>query len=256
MITKYPVRIVSLMIIIFFVCTNVGISQSVILGLKGGLSIPNLKGGGTPQSEGYTSRLAPNFGIFANIPFDSKFSLQGEILFSGQGGKREGMQPIGGGMDELPVPIGLDLYASFNNETIINYLEFPVLARYSFIGTDNGFDVYIEGGAYLGVLLDATVHTEGESMIYLDSEGNVPIEIGGNPLPPQNFENETNITDKINDANFGITGGIGTTYNFSGQQLSLELKGVYGFIPIQADEKNGSNNTGALYVTLGYGIRL
>ncbi len=87
-------------------------------------------------------------------------------------------------MDELPVPIGLNLYVSFNNEIIINYLEFPVLARYSFIGTDNGFDVYIEGGAYLGVLLDATVHTEGESMIYLDSEGNVPIEIGGNRLPP------------------------------------------------------------------------
>lgn len=256
MTAKNSVRIVSLIFIVLFTYSQNTFSQSVLLGLKGGISIPNLKGGGTPQSEGYTSRLAPNFGLFANIPFTSNFSLQGEILFSGQGGKREGMQPINGGMDELPIPAGLDLYANFDNETIINYLEFPVLARYSFIGTDKGFDFYIEGGAYLGILLNATVHTEGESLIYLDSEGNVPIQIGGYPLPAQNFENETDIVDKLNDANFGITGGVGSTYNFSGQQLSLELKGAYGFIPIQGDEKNGANHTGALYFTLGYGIKL
>ena len=232
-------------------------SQSFLLGVKGGISIPNLKGGGTPQSEGYTSRLAPTFGAFISKDISSHFALQGEVAYSGQGGKRDGMQIIfEENLSGLPVPEGMDLYADFKNETIINYLEIPILACYSFTGNKSVFDIYVNAGPYLGILLNAKVVTKGTSTIYLDKAGNVPLEIGGFPLPAQSFDNESDIADKLNTINVGITGGIGMNYNFSGHQFKLDVRGAYGFIPIQADEENGSNNTGALYITLGYGFNI
>jgi hypothetical protein len=233
------------------------LSQPVLLGLKGGLSIPDLKGGNTPQSEGYVSRLAPTFGVFLNYKLSDHFSLQGEVSYSGQGGKREGMQPIfSENLAGLPVPPDTDLYASFDNTTILNYLEIPVLVCYSFTGNNSGFDVYLDVGPCLSILLNANVNTSGSSRIYLDKDGNLPLEIAGNPLPEQNFDAENDIFDKLNKLNVGITGGIGMDYIFNSQRLRLDLRGVYGFIPIQADEENGKNYTGAFYITLGYGFHI
>ena len=232
-------------------------SQPLLLGIRGGISIPNLEGGGTPQSEGYSSRLAPTFGAFISKEFSPHFALQGEISYSGQGGKRDGMQIIfEESLTGLPVPQGTNLYADFENETIINYLEIPVLACYSFIRNKSGFDVYIDAGPYLGILLNAKVVTNGTSTIYLDKAGTMPLEIGGFPLPAQDFDNEADIADKLNTINAGVTGGVGMNYNFGKHQLILDVRGIYGFIPIQEDEENGSNKTGALYITLGYGFNL
>jgi hypothetical protein len=232
-------------------------SQPVFLGVKGGLSIPDLKGGDTPQSEGYTSRLAPVFGIYISYDISSHFVLLGEVLYAGQGGKRDGMQPIfAENLSGLPVPADMTLYADFNNNTILNYLEIPILARYSFLGNKSGFNVCLDVGSYLGILLNATVKTNGTSIIYLDKQGTMPLEIAGNPLPPQSFDNEVDIFDKLNKINLGITGGLGMIYNFNGQELRFDLRGAYGFIPIQADKENGSNNIGAITITLGYGFNI
>ena len=54
----------------------------------------------------------------------------------------------------------------------------------------------------------------------------------------------------------GVTGGIGFTLTTVVGQFDLDLRGVYGFIPIQSDDSNGSNNTGALYLTIGYGFKI
>jgi len=232
-------------------------SQSVVLGFRGGLSIPNLKGGDTPQSEGYTSRLAPTFGAFISYELNSRFALRGEVSFAGQGGQRNGMQPIfAENLAGLPVPPGMDLYADFENETILDYLEIPVLACYSIIRDRSGFDVYVDAGPYLGILLSADVVTDGTSTIYSDKAGTMPLEIEGHPLPPQDFDNKVDIADKLNDVNVGITGGVGTNYTLGRHQLILDLRGSFGFIPIQADKENGSNYTGAVYITLGYGHRI
>jgi hypothetical protein len=227
------------------------------LGVRGGLSVPNLKGGDTPQSKGYTSRLAPTFGAFISYELSPRFALRGEILFAGQGGKRDGMQPIfAENLEGLPVPIGMDLYADFENETILNYLEIPVLASYAFVKNKSGFDVYVDAGPYLGILLNAEVVTCGTSTIYLDETGTMPLEIEGYPLPPQDFEDTVDIADKLNDINVGITGGIGTNYILGRHQVTVDVRGAYGFIPIQADEENGSNYTGSVYITLGYGYTI
>lgn len=251
-----PKIILLLSFVIIFCFTQTKIySQQITIGVKGGLSIPELKGGGTPQSEGYSSRLAPNFGAYINYELNNYWSLQSEILFSGQGGKRNGLQPIDN-LPDIPVPPNTTLYANFDNETIINYLEIPVLISYTFNGSNSGLSEYIDAGPYLGVLLNAKTKTSGNSKIYLDKDGSIPLTINGYELPEQNFDSETSTTSDIKSINIGISGGIGINLNLGSGQLNLDLRGVYGFIPIQSDDANGSNNTGALYLTIGYGFKI
>ena len=70
-------------------------AQAPWLGVHGGLSIPDLRGGnGNQLSTGYTSRLAANVGLQAEWPVYHRFSLQVELNFAGQGGQRNGIQPI------------------------------------------------------------------------------------------------------------------------------------------------------------------
>ncbi len=243
------------MLIIFSLIQVKVYSQQITIGVKGGLSIPELKGGGTPQSEGYSSRLAPNFGAYINYELNNYWSLQSEILFSGQGGKRNGLQPIDN-LPDIPVPPNTTLYANFDNETIINYLEIPVLISYTLSGSNSGLSEYIDVGPYLGVLLNAKTKTSGNSKIYLDKDGSIPLTINGYELPGQNFDSETSTTSDIKSINIGISGGIGINLNLGSGQLNFDLRGVYGFIPIQSDDANGSNNTGALYLTIGYGFKI
>ncbi len=108
------------------------IAQSPWFGLKGGISIPDLSGGGgNPLSENYTSRLAANFGLLSDFHLYKRLSLQVELNYAGQGGKRNGVQPI----TDLPpdlasqVPPGSYLYANFKNKAVLNYLELPVMAK-------------------------------------------------------------------------------------------------------------------------------
>jgi hypothetical protein len=251
--SKFVVTFVILMVL--FLSQSKLFSQSLILGVKGGISVPELKGGGTPQSEGYSSRLAPNFGAFIKYPLNSYFSLQAEVLFSGQGGKRNGMQAIAN-VPNIPVPPNTTLYANFDNETILNYLEIPVLVKFSFLESSSAFTEYVDAGPYFGILLNAKTQTSGNSKIYLDQAGTMPVSFNGYPIPPQNFNNETTITSDIKTFNVGITGGIGVILNTTAGQFELDLRGVYGFIPIQSDNSNGSNNTGALYLTIGYGFKI
>lgn len=235
--------------------TTTPYAQSLLVGVKGGLSIPELKGGGTPQSEGYSSRLAPNFGAFINYQINSTIFLQGEVLFSGQGGKRNGIQAVDN-VPDIPVPPGTTLYANFDNETIINYLEIPVIVKFSFSGSNSVLSEYIDAGPYLGILLNAKTKTSGNSNLYYDKAGTMPVSVNGHPIPPQDFNSETTITSSIKTINVGITGGIGIALNTNAGECDLEVRGVYGFIPIQSDNSNGSNNIGALYLTIGYGFKI
>ncbi len=232
-------------------------SQPVILGIRGGIGIPELKGGGTPQSSGYSSRLAPNFGAFINYKFNPEFSLEAELLFSGQGGQRNGMQAISSdNLSGFPLPPNTNLYANFNNETILNYLEIPILAGYTFNGGNKGMAEYIDAGPYVGILLNAETKTSGYSQIYFDQTGRKPLSIYGLIVPPQNFNNESNVTSSINKLDLGITGGIGVNINIGSDQLNFDIRGSYGFIPVESNKSDGSNNTGALYITIGYGIHV
>jgi Outer membrane protein beta-barrel domain len=115
----------------------------VLIGIQGGLSVPDLSGGNNEVSQGYTSRLAPNFGLTFEFTMTDNISIEPQINFNGQGGQRNVFQPIA----SLPPPYE---YANFNNMSILNYIEMPVLAKY--IYRLNGIALDINGGPFIGFL--------------------------------------------------------------------------------------------------------
>src|SRR3954468_5387414 len=76
------------------------------LGVKGGISIPNLKGSdNNPVSKGWSTRLGPYAGIIAELPLNNKLCLQVELNYSSQGGKKNGTLAIPTGQFDTTVPI-------------------------------------------------------------------------------------------------------------------------------------------------------
>ncbi|PVD50722.1 hypothetical protein DC498_18305 [Terrimonas sp.] len=71
-------------------------AQKTSIGIRGGLTIPNLSSGSgadvNPLNEGYSSRLGAGFGIFADFKISKLFSLQPMLEYSQQGGKKNGFQ--------------------------------------------------------------------------------------------------------------------------------------------------------------------
>jgi hypothetical protein len=226
-------------------------AQSTWLGLKGGLSIPDLSGGnGNQLSSDYTSRLAANFGLLSEYKIERHFSIQVELNYAGQGGKRDGMQPITNLPSNLAsmVPPGSYLYANFNNKAVLDYLELPVLAKLSW-GRASGF--YINAGPYFGYLLKATEKTSGTSEIYADPHGQEVVD-----PQPTSFDANTDITSSIHRFNIGVTGGGGLFCHLDrNDKLFVDARFEYGLINIQKYSADGSNNTGNLLLSLGYAHR-
>lgn len=230
----------------------------VRVGIHGGLSVPDLSGGNNIISEGYTSRLAPNFGITAEFGITNIFSIEPQVNFDGQGGQRNGVQPITS-TSLPPLPSGGYYYANFKNSSILDYVEIPVLAKFTFgIG---GFGIDVNAGPYVGFLLNATQKTSGTSPIYINQNGTPLVMPGPNgtyvPVPAQSFDASTNVKSSINEVNAGIDGGIGIILPVSGRsEISLDVRGLYGFSNIQKYAQDGTSHTGNLLVSLGYSYDL
>lgn len=230
------------------------------IGILAGLSIPNLSGGSNEINQGYVSRLAPHFGITIERDFSEHFSIQPEVMFDGQGGQRNGLQPVTS-TSFPPNPTGGYYYADFKNASILNYLEVPVLLRYKFGGRQMRFQ--INAGPYFGFLLSATQKTSGTSVVFIDKNG-TPWTIPVPPdytqsvqVPPQSFDGSTDVRDSIHRFNAGLEGGVGVIVPFGEEQsLSLEIHGLYGLTNIQTYAQDGTNHTGNLLISLGYSIAL
>jgi hypothetical protein len=129
---RHRARTLLLLALLLLAAFGSAFAGQMYVGLHGGPNIPSLKGGTNIMSEGYVSRLGPNFGIFANYAIRGHFSLRGEINYSSEGGKRTGMQPFYPSKEMsqlLPVGTPLPLYGVFDNEAILDYLEIPVMAK-------------------------------------------------------------------------------------------------------------------------------
>ena len=138
----------TLLVVIGLTQAGTTIAQSPWFGVHGGLSIPDLSGGGgNAISSNYTSRLAANFGLQADYDICKKFSIDVELNYAGQGGKRDGLQPV----TNLPsqyqslVPPGDYLYGNFKNTAAFDYLELPILARMKW---GQAFKFYVNAGPY------------------------------------------------------------------------------------------------------------
>ena len=244
----------TLLLVIGLTQAGTTIAQSTWLGFKGGISIPNLSGGGgNPISENYTSRLAANFGFLSDFHVCHNFSLQVELNYAGQGGKRDGMQPITSGDLTQGLPAGTYLWANFKNKAVFDYLELPILAKLHW-GHTLGF--YVNLGPYFGYLLHAEEKTKGTSTIYYDQAGTQPLQEQGYPVPPQDFTSNTDVTSSLHRFNFGVTGGGGMDWKLSDRnKLLLDARFEYGFLNVQKYSEDGKNNTGNVLISLGYAHR-
>jgi hypothetical protein len=221
-------------------------------GLRGGINIPRLSGGGNEVSRGYGSILAPNVGALAEYGLGDRLSVQFEINYVGQGGERKGRQPITDTPAELPqLSQGQYYYADFRSKSILNYLEVPVMLKCQWELSEH-WGCFIEGGPYAGYLLNAKQKTSGSSQIYTDANG-TPLTVSGQELPAQSFDADTNVKSDLNDWNVGLTAGVGLAYLVdASNQIFLDIRGEYGLINVQKDSANGSSKTGCAAILLGY----
>lgn len=244
-----------LVLVVAILFSNVSEAQNFSLGVRSGLSIPNLTAGGSesnPLNTGYKSRVGPDEAIAGEYHLSSLFSLEAMLEYSSQGGKKTGMQafPTPSAMAAMfpPGEVPTYLYANFKSEAKLNYLLVPLLAKFGWkLNNHSPVKVYFDAGPFAGFLLSAHQVTSGSSMIYLDQQGTEPAS-----QSPQSFDANNDIKDQLNTINFGVSGNVGFAYNFVKSDIYIEGGGNYGFLNIQKGTANGKNNTGAGTVALGY----
>ncbi|MBC7934488.1 MAG: PorT family protein [Rhizobacter sp.] len=236
---------------------NKSFAQSKVdIGIKGGLSIPNLTSGSSasPINNGYNSRLGFDAALQAEFHLSKHFSLQPELEYSQQGGKKDGNQAFAVPDDMVAqFPAGQVppyLYADYNSVAKINYLMLPILAKYRFdIGKHWG--AYAAAGPFVSLVSSAKNVTSGSSNIYLDEQQTEPV-----TTDPQSFDNTEKIKSDLHSFNTGVSGHLGINYKLPKGSIFVEGGGNYGLVDIQKDGTNGKNKTGAAVVNLGYQFSL
>jgi hypothetical protein len=228
------------------------------IGVFGGLNIPQLTGGkGNPLSSNWTTREGVALGFTLNWNVSANFAWRADILYSSEGGQRNGMQAFDAVSFNPQVPAGTYFYANYRNQSILNYLELPVMAKYS-VPFGRASSLYVDFGPYVGFLLNATEKTKGSSIVYADAAGTQAISIdpvSGQPVATS-FNASTDIKNQINMVNFGLTGGVGFSQQLGFGLVFMDLRGAYGLTPVQHNSKNGNNHIGNLLISWGYSIPL
>jgi hypothetical protein len=233
--------------------------NEIHIGVKAGVSIPNLVGGSDNElTRDYKSRVAPNFGMFVDMNVTRGFSVQTGLDYAPQGGKRDGIQPITSPLPGLPPPpAGPFYYADFKNTAKLDYLEIPLLFKYTW-RRSRGPQPYINAGPYVGFLLKAKTVTRGSSTIFIDRNG-TPLLLppDNQPLPPIPFDADTVVTDSLNRFNAGITGGGGLRFPTGKNYWFIDARASYGLTTLQKDPANdGKSRTGNLVVSVGYAFKV
>ncbi len=270
-------------------------AQDVKFGIKGGLNLPNITAGGTttPVSEGYKSRLAMGAGIFTEVQFNPLLSFRLGVEYSGQGGKKDGMQAMpsrrlitamgssmGMSMTDQQIAdlttIAGDLptyyYANLDNTTKFDYVMIPLLAQFGWNLGQSPWRVYVNAGPFVSFLISGKQVSKGTSKMYSDASGTTTLwdvlpqtakDIITSEFPsmeatlsgPVDY-GTTNITGEMKTTNFGVIGNVGIRYQCNRNYFFLEAGGNYGFITVQENSANGSNRLGAGSVMLGYAFSL
>jgi hypothetical protein len=233
---------------IFFGNFQNGQAQTILAGVKGGISIPNLTSSSSnPLNNGYQSGLGPDFAVFGEYEVSDLFSVELSAEYSAQGGKKNGKQAVPNPISQTP-PY---LYANFNGTARLNYLLIPLLAKFGMDLDQQGkWRVYADAGPFVGFLLSARTVTSGTSNVYND-EAETDSLLSG----PISFASDTTIKDQLNTFNYGIEANVGLSYQFNQHKLFFEAGGNYGFKIIQKDPADGQNRAGAVVIRIGYAYR-
>lgn len=247
----------------------------VKMGIKAGYSLGKLSNSDDNiYTQNYESISGIDFGVQFEFPIDKTLSIQAEINYTQRGGKRVGLQPVTGNelseqlnqfLPFIGMPLITDenpLYATFDSESDLNYLEFPVLAKFGWGKSKTR--VYAEVGPYVGILISAKQKTSGTSQFTFDSNGANPVIVpnpAGNPpfvqLPAQSLDADTDIKDDLHIVNFGGIFGVGVTQKFNEKsEVFLDARTSYSFTSIQIKDTYGQSNVGGIIFSLGYSFAL
>ena len=244
---KLSLRVLAIFVVCLSVYSAFG-QQNIYLGFKGGLSIPNLKSGSNnqnPLANGYSSRVGADLGIVAIFKINDWFSIQPELVYSQQGGKKDGLQPIPNTFPPYQPPY---LYANFNSVARLNYYMLPIMARFDFRLSEK-FKLFVNAGGFVSLLGRARQVNSGGSYIYEDSGGKM--QVPGQPYQTS-FNNNMDIRNDEHRCNAGVAGAVGFSYDIPGGKIFVDGGFTYGFVVIQRDVVNGANYSGAATVHLGY----
>jgi len=227
--------------------------HTIYIGAKAGISIPDLKAAtDNPLSNGYETSLGADFGVLAEFSINKKFSIQTEIDYTQEGGKRDGFQAlINPDQVDAPQPY---LYATYNSSAKLNYLMIPVMAKFKF-PLSKKTEFYINAGGFGSMILSAKTATSGNSKIYMDPQGTQEqwLYPAGTLFP---FDDKENIKDSVKRFNAGVILSLGVSYQLGPGKLFVEVGGNYGFITVQKNPDNGSNFAGAVTAHIGYAYQL
>jgi len=240
--------VVSLALVIGLGATQIN-AQSIEVGIKGGLNIPNLKAGSknSPLSDDYSSILSWCGGVFLEKHLTKTFSMQVGLEYTQQGGKKDGLQALpadmmyAGAIAQNPGFAALTnfmptdyLYADFNSKPLFDYLMLPVQAKFGWNFSETSpFRVYFSAGIFGSYLLKSERISKGSSQFYADVsktslQDYAMTNFGAafSAMPPEqsgmilgginafgSTVNDLNGTDNmindINRFNFGIIGSVG-----------------------------------------------
>lgn len=170
-----------------------------------------------------------SIGAFAEIPVAANFSIQPEIGFT-----RKGFV-LNEGFD-APL-FGVDLPVGVTAETKFDYLEVPILAKYSF-GEDK-LKAYVAVGPNIGYALNGRVDTKTNLL--------VDINLGSTNI---------NLADEdFNRVELGATGAAGVSYDAGFATLFMDARYNHGFteaynLPF-VDEKVRTSGFG---INLGFAV--
>jgi hypothetical protein len=225
------------------------------VGITGGLNIPKLSASDDNElSRDYSSRTGEAFGLTASYSLGKNLAIRADLLYSSEGGKRNGFQAM---PNPDPATQGMMpyLYATFDNESVLNYLELPLMVQYSY-PVSTSLRLYVQAGPYAGYLLNAKQKTRGSSIIYADRTQQIPISVVGETVIAVPLDANTDIEDQIHSLNIGLTGGLGLGMDMGPGEIMLDIRGAYGLTRIQKDAANGKSHIGNLLLALGYTIPL
>ncbi|MFT5216374.1 MAG: hypothetical protein ACI83H_001496 [Glaciecola sp.] len=109
-------------------------AQSVDFGVKAGANFATIGG---DESDDFGSRTSFHFGVTAGISVSDNFSIQPELVYSGQGASLD--------------------FEGVDADVELGYLNLPIMAQFQ---VADGFS--IEVGPQFGFLMSAKVEAEGE----------------------------------------------------------------------------------------------
>ena len=236
----------------FLFVASAGISQNIKLGIKGGLSLPNLSSsGGSDVSKGYKTISGPDLCLVVDYMIAKKLSIETGLEWSTQGGQKSGLQTIPASPELAQYfPPGSNvqfLYASFKSTVRLQYLMLPLLIKYTVNLDHSGhWKLYWDAGLFGGLLLTADASAAGTSTVYYDKQ-----ETNRVSSVPVQFDSTGDIKNQLHQGNFGIEGNVGGLYHLKSISYFIEAGGNYGFINLQKNSQNGINYTGALIFRLG-----